>query len=113
MAQCLSPECMKKKSYVNGVCRVHELVDNDTVVRPVWWCKTCKAYLCADCMGNMPKRTLAFGMNLVEAVKNFVSGTSSESEEVSNAEGKKEQSDELPEPVIKKKRASRKKKNAK
>ena len=46
-----------------GQCDACKLVDGDNRFKKVFFCETCKAYLCKDCSDNLPKRALAAGMD--------------------------------------------------
>lgn len=48
----------------DGVCRVCELIDNNTAIKPVIFCGVCGQYLCDECRPNYGKRARA-------AVKEF------------------------------------------
>ncbi len=41
---------------MNGICRVCELIDNDTTLKEVKYCELCKAYICKQCEPNLLKR---------------------------------------------------------
>ena len=47
-----------------GICEVHYLVDGDSTIREVKYCDICKADICKECEGNLPKRAKAAGMRL-------------------------------------------------
>ena len=49
-----------------GICEVHRLVDRDSTIREVEYCDICKADICKECYGNLPKRAKAAGMKLFE-----------------------------------------------
>lgn len=46
------------------ICRVCELVDGDTTVKPVVYCSVCDSKICDDCRPKVKKRAIA-------AVKEF------------------------------------------
>jgi|VirMetMinimDraft_7_1064189.scaffolds.fasta_scaffold44709_2 hypothetical protein len=41
---------------MNGICRVCELIDNDTTLKEVEYCELCKANICNECKPNLLKR---------------------------------------------------------
>ena len=41
---------------MNLVCRVCELLDNDTTIKEVVYCDTCKVYMCLLCEDNWMRR---------------------------------------------------------
>ena len=42
-----------------SVCKVCELLDNDTTLKEVHYCELCKANICKDCEPNWYRRGLA------------------------------------------------------
>ena len=44
---------------ITGVCKVCELVDNNTSIKGVFYCSTCQAYICLACRPNFLKRAKA------------------------------------------------------
>lgn len=46
----------KEKSYVDGVCSVCFELNNDSTAKKVFWCETCKAYICAKHKNAVGKR---------------------------------------------------------
>ena len=52
--------------HVKSICRVCELLDNDSGLKSVTYCELCKAYICVTCETNWPRRVLAFGKTLIE-----------------------------------------------
>jgi hypothetical protein len=42
-----------------AVCKVCELVDNNTTPKEVVYCETCKEYICKDCEPNWYRRGIA------------------------------------------------------
>lgn len=44
---------------MKGICRVCDLLDNDTSTKTVYYCKACKAAMCIDCESNWVRRGLA------------------------------------------------------
>lgn len=53
--------CNTGKFPHKAICRCCQLVDNDSTLKQVKYCKVCKVYLCRDCWGDVPKRIVAFG----------------------------------------------------
>ena len=56
--------CNEDNSDVRTVCRVCELINGDTAIKRVKWCKECKAYIC------MPHRKDYFARGMA-ALKNI------------------------------------------
>ena len=50
-------------------CKVCELADNDTTVKRVRYCDTCKAYICADHWDDYIARGIAITKNLIREIK--------------------------------------------
>lgn len=44
---------------MNGICRVCELIDNNTTIKKVYYCKTCSNFICYICKRNILKRAKA------------------------------------------------------
>ena len=44
---------------IKGVCKVCELVDNDTSIKGVFYCSSCRANICLACKPNFLKRAKA------------------------------------------------------
>ena len=44
---------------IKGVCKVCELVDDDSSIKQVFYCSTCQAYICLACRPNFLKRAKA------------------------------------------------------
>jgi len=51
--------CQSCQKWKDGICDVHKLVYKDNEKRKVKYCKTCNAYICADCERNYPARLMA------------------------------------------------------
>jgi len=51
---------------INGVCKVCELLDNDTKVKTVKWCGVCGKYICKSCNTDYKRRWKAFKLALKE-----------------------------------------------
>lgn len=41
---------------MNGICRVCELLDNNTTIKEVTYCEFCEANICNGCEWNMWRR---------------------------------------------------------
>lgn len=50
---------------VKTICRVCELLDNDTNNKPVTYCELCKAYICEGCYSSPIRRANAAILNLI------------------------------------------------
>lgn len=48
------------KNYVDGICDVHRILENDIKTRKVKYCKTCNAYICGYCQDNYMRRIKAY-----------------------------------------------------
>jgi len=44
---------------MKGICRVCELLDNDTKEKNIIWCNFCQAAMCKQCEANWYRRGLA------------------------------------------------------
>ncbi len=49
----------KEISYVDGACAVCVENNQDPSVKKVFWCETCKAYICAKHKNALGSRTVA------------------------------------------------------
>lgn len=49
---------------MNGVCRVCELVDNNTTIKEVNYCHLCVAFICSKCEPNILRRAKAMVIQL-------------------------------------------------
>jgi hypothetical protein len=85
--------CDDCKWNINAICRCCEIVDGNTTIKRVCWCSQCRAYLCKDCIGNYPKRAIAFVENLAQkagdAVADLVQTISDKAEEILKPKKKK------------------------
>ena len=57
---------------MNAICRVCELIDNDTTLKEVEYCELCKANICNECKPNLLKRGKAA---IKEQMKKLISLT--------------------------------------
>lgn len=54
---------------MKGICKVCELVDEDSTTKDIFWCETCKEYICKQCEPNLLKRGLAMIMQKLKRKK--------------------------------------------
>lgn len=57
--------------HIKSVCRVCELLDNDSGFKFCNYCELCKAYICSSCESNWGRRALAFGTELLLAKRSI------------------------------------------
>ena len=47
---------------MKGICDVHRLVLNDTIIRDLKWCRKCQSWICDQCRPNIALRAMAMAI---------------------------------------------------
>ena len=48
---------------MRGICKVCDLLDKDTSIKEINYCKLCNEYLCVPCESNLLRRGKAYLIN--------------------------------------------------
>lgn len=61
----VTPQQPLPPGFVMGVCDVHRLLEGDTTLRPVAYCKFCNANLCQPCSKSPLRRARAAALKAI------------------------------------------------
>jgi hypothetical protein len=57
---------------INGVCKVCELLDNDSTIKVVTFCASCNVYICEKCESDITRRFPAYLKTKVNQLKKII-----------------------------------------